>query len=109
MGGCSAVLYLDAINGEGGLGNVGGQHNLAGARGRRLKDLCLHVRGQVCIDRRDHELPNLAAQPLGLQLEQLLSSLDLLLAGEKYEYVPCWLSGVDLERCDDGCIQVVCL
>ena len=101
------VEYLDAINGEGSLSNVGGQYNLASARGRRLKDLGLHVRGQVGIDRCDHELPNLAAQPLRLQLQQLLCSLNLLLAGQEYEYVPCWLSSVNLEGGDDGCVQVV--
>ncbi|KAA6421524.1 MAG: hypothetical protein FRX49_08468 [Trebouxia sp. A1-2] len=60
---------------------------------------------QVGIDGRDHELPNLAAQPLRLQLQQLLCCLDLLLAGEEYEYVPWRLSGVYLEGRDHSCVQ----
>lgn len=101
--------HLDAINSQGSLSDVGRQHNLARSRGRRLKDLGLHVRRQIGIHRRDHELSNLAAQPLRLQLQQLLCSLNLLLAGEEYEYVPCRLRGMNLKCSDDCCVQVVCL
>ena len=49
---------LDTVNSQGCLCNVGGQHYLASSHGGLLKDPGLHVRGQVCIDWSNDELPN---------------------------------------------------
>lgn len=53
----------------------------------------LHLRGQVGVDGRNHQLCNAAAQALGALAQQLLCRLNLLLAREEHQDVTSGLLG----------------
>ncbi len=67
----------------------------------------LQVAGQVCIDERQHQLRDPAAQALCALLDQLLSRLDLFLAGQEHQHITCRLADVDFEDCRDSSINII--
>ena len=92
----------DAINSEGGLGDVGGYHALPGPGGRRLENACLHLAGQGGVDRQHNELWHRGPQALHALRQDLACCVDLLGAGQEEQDVPLRLRQVDLEDGDQG-------
>ncbi len=80
---------------------------LAAARWRRVKDLRLHVRGQVGVDGQNDELADLFAQAAQSLRDHLGGALDLLLAREEDKNVALRLRDVNLEDGDYDGLYVV--
>lgn len=60
----SAVDHVDdVVNGDGCLGDVGGEDDFAGLRRRGLEDLRLHFARESRIDRKKNQLAYLRASP----------------------------------------------
>lgn len=98
----------DAVDREGGFGDVCGEDDLAGAGGGGLEDLCLELRGEVCVYGADDHFADLVAQLAAGLLQVLLGGVDLVLAGEEDEDVAVRGGGrVDLEDRGDGGVEVV--
>jgi len=100
---------VDAVDGEGCLGDVCRHDDLAGAVGRRVEDLCLQLRREERVDGQHqdgrHSFPALD-QPLA---DALAGGEDVLLPRHKDEDVALGLREVDLDRLLDGRLEVVLL
>mmetsp|Transcript_6507 Transcript_6507/g.18711 ORF Transcript_6507/g.18711 Transcript_6507/m.18711 type:complete len:883 (-) Transcript_6507:1046-3694(-) len=97
----------DAVDGQGRLCDVGGQHNLARVRRSGLEDLGLQIGRQVGVNGGDDHLHHFAAHAASALLEQLLAGLDLFLPREKHQDIAARLREVHLQRRQHRGIHVV--
>merc|ERR1719458_1605493 len=97
----------DVVNGEASLCDVGRENHFPRSRGCRLKNFCLQVTGQICIDWNNQKFSNLRAKLPRTLNENLLCSLNLLLTSEEDEDITKGLSDVDLKRGHHDGINVV--
>jgi hypothetical protein len=97
----------DAVDRQRRLGDVGGEHDLARAGRRRLKDFRLQVGRQRRVDARHDELADLRAERARAVRQNLGGRVDLVLAGEEDENVARRLRDVHLQRSDDDGVEVV--
>mmetsp|Transcript_55137 Transcript_55137/g.129443 ORF Transcript_55137/g.129443 Transcript_55137/m.129443 type:complete len:421 (+) Transcript_55137:277-1539(+) len=97
----------DVVNSDGGFGDVRSQDDFSRAIWRLFEDLCLHIRGQVGVDRKNQKLPHRSSHPSCLEAQQVHGLLDLLLSCEEDEHITRPLRQVNLEHCDDTGVQIV--
>mmetsp|Transcript_48960 Transcript_48960/g.116583 ORF Transcript_48960/g.116583 Transcript_48960/m.116583 type:complete len:518 (+) Transcript_48960:640-2193(+) len=105
----------DTVDGERGLGDVGGDHDLASGRAplhlerrRGVEHLLLVCRGQRGVERDALHWPHLrAALPLQLRCDLGTRLLDLVLAREEEEDVALGLREVDLHGRADRRLEIV--
>ena len=100
---------VDAVNGERGLSNVGGDDALSRTRGRRVKDPGLLLVGQGGVDGQDDELWDCGAQALHALKQNLGRGVNLLLTSQKQQHITLGLSQVGLHGGDESCIHVIAL
>ena len=98
---------VDAVDGDARLGDVGGDDDLARARGRRVKDARLHLGGKGGVDGEDDELGHRGAEGLHALVEDLARGVDLLLTGQEEQDVALRLGEVDLHDGNEGGVEVV--